>query len=379
MSYKSLSKEELVSTLRSFKKEGEFWDFKQRWHTDINDLIKDIFCFVNTVHDMDCYLIFGINDNFEVIGVLEGEERKLSDIEDKISCLKIVGDVKIRLSLDSVKLEEKRVDVLTIHNINSTPVMLSTNNGKMLANCVYCRVNDRNTPNKGNASISEIENLWKKRLGLTKPAMDFIFDHMEDKFDWIENNNQYFYIYRPEYLIEIQDKDINKTPFYAYSCQGGNSLNKEIEIKAYGTTLRSFPLITLDSGVLTVPKPDWKFLPLDRVTSEYVNYYYYIEESETYKVLNFLYDEFDMAQKIALIDIFRVIPVFKSDDEFVKFNHYLITIKKKLLEKVDNSDEFNWVHTGDLARDSEIQMQLRMGSEIVKLLKETRNCNLLKI
>ena len=30
-------------------KEGEYWDFKQEWHERIEDLIKDIICFSNTV------------------------------------------------------------------------------------------------------------------------------------------------------------------------------------------------------------------------------------------------------------------------------------------------------------------------------------------
>ncbi len=38
-------------------KEGDCWDFKPRVHENIADLIKDIVCFANTVHDENCYLI----------------------------------------------------------------------------------------------------------------------------------------------------------------------------------------------------------------------------------------------------------------------------------------------------------------------------------
>ena len=41
--------------------EGDFWDFKQEWHQDMSELIKDIICFANTAHSENCYLIFGVN------------------------------------------------------------------------------------------------------------------------------------------------------------------------------------------------------------------------------------------------------------------------------------------------------------------------------
>ena len=60
-------------------KEGEYWDFKQEWHERIEDLIKDIICFSNTVHNEDCYLIFGISDNLEIVGMRKNR-RKQADI-----------------------------------------------------------------------------------------------------------------------------------------------------------------------------------------------------------------------------------------------------------------------------------------------------------
>ena len=34
--------QELVLSLMEQEKEGEYWDFKQEWHDDIADLLKDI-------------------------------------------------------------------------------------------------------------------------------------------------------------------------------------------------------------------------------------------------------------------------------------------------------------------------------------------------
>ena len=42
---------QIIEFFLSQGKEGECWDFKQEWHEDISDLLKDIVCFANTVHD----------------------------------------------------------------------------------------------------------------------------------------------------------------------------------------------------------------------------------------------------------------------------------------------------------------------------------------
>ena len=39
------------------KVEDEFHDFKQQWHKDNSELVRDILNFVNTVHHKDCYII----------------------------------------------------------------------------------------------------------------------------------------------------------------------------------------------------------------------------------------------------------------------------------------------------------------------------------
>ena len=44
---------ELVLELLEKGKEGLYWDLMQEWYTDTPDLLKDIICFTNTVHDKD--------------------------------------------------------------------------------------------------------------------------------------------------------------------------------------------------------------------------------------------------------------------------------------------------------------------------------------
>ncbi len=53
----------IVRTAISVGKETEQFDFKQEWHIEMKDLIKDIVCFANTVHYQGCYTIIGISDS----------------------------------------------------------------------------------------------------------------------------------------------------------------------------------------------------------------------------------------------------------------------------------------------------------------------------
>lgn len=72
-------------------KEGECWDFKQEWHENTADLIKDIICFANTVHDENCYIIFGVSDDLQIKG-MQKPRTKQANIIDAISNLIFAGD-----------------------------------------------------------------------------------------------------------------------------------------------------------------------------------------------------------------------------------------------------------------------------------------------
>lgn len=67
--YNNLNLVDLVKMCIGKGNEGGFWDFKQEWHENMSDLIKDIICFVNTVHSENCYLIFGVSDDCKVVGM----------------------------------------------------------------------------------------------------------------------------------------------------------------------------------------------------------------------------------------------------------------------------------------------------------------------
>jgi len=212
-------------------KEGDCWDFKQEWHENVEDLIKDIVCFANTVHDENCYLIFGVSDDLAIKG-MQKAKRKQADIIDTISKLYFAGDVYPSVEVNTVVFDGVELDVLTIFNIKNTPVFLKKQYGHMRPGCIYTRIGDKNTPDDGNADVADIENLWRKRLGLTKPPLEYIYDRLHNKTEWTALDTGYYNVYKPEYTIEIypNDDDLD-AEFYAYAMPNSNTSYDELNIK----------------------------------------------------------------------------------------------------------------------------------------------------
>lgn len=57
MRYSYLPLTNIISFCLSQNKEGDFWDFQQEWHSNIEDLIKDIICFANTMNTAASFLV----------------------------------------------------------------------------------------------------------------------------------------------------------------------------------------------------------------------------------------------------------------------------------------------------------------------------------
>ena len=139
---KNYSLEQLVRYCVANGKENEFWDFKQEWHEEMSDLIKDIVCFSNTVHDKDCYIIFGISDELKIVG-MKKPRTKQSDILDAIANLHFAGDIYPKITVDTITINQCEIDVLTVYNEHQVPLYLKKSYGKMKSGCIYSRLGDK--------------------------------------------------------------------------------------------------------------------------------------------------------------------------------------------------------------------------------------------
>lgn len=258
-------------------------------------------------HERDCYLIFGISDNYEVVGVSDNRY-KLANINDTLSTLYFANIEMPIIELNTVEFAGKIIDVLTIKNTENVPVFLKRQYGKMLPGCIYTRVGDKNTPDNGNASYDEIQMLWKKRLGLTKSKLEFVKHHLKNTSEWVnggdhKKNKEYYYnIYKPEYTLEIfcetpEDGIKYLTPYYAYEQINDRFFYKDLQIKCYDTVLDEFSIVVLDSGRFETIIPHDCYLGGRYEDKEEILFGYYIRGTIEFELCNFLYQYWNKEQE----------------------------------------------------------------------------------
>lgn len=356
-------------------KEDDCWDFKQEWHDNMADLIKDIVCFANTVHDENCYLIFGVADNLDLTGMRK-PRKKQADIIDAISKLIFAGDVYPSVDVKTVIFDGIELDVLTIFNVENTPIYLNRQYGQMRPGCIYTRVGDKNTPNNGNADVTDIENLWRKRLGLIKPPLECIYDRLHNKLEWSVYDNGYYNVYRPEYTIEIlknYDDDLF-AEFYAYAMPNSYTSYYKLNIKYQTTILDSYQIVVLDSGRLQIPTPIWGYVCYDKYGfDKQYSYKYFVMDSKRYRLLRFLYDPQNGDHRYAYRKLQQVVIFYYSDEEKLAFEAYIESHQNLVSEKLSESTLFDYIATDSDKKTEVYKERLRIGVILNQLLEEWRN------
>ena len=377
MEYKEYELEERIESFISKKCETEQWDFKQEWHEKTEDLIKDIVCFANTVHDKDCYIIFGISDNYQIVGMSK-TRRKQADIIDTLNSLHFAGDIVPQIELQTIFLIGKEIDVLIIRNTDFTPVYLKKQYGRMKAGCIYTRIQDKNTPNDGNAEYYEIEMLWKKRLGLTKSPLEFIYDSMENKLNWKEYEGDWYHIYKPEYFIHTywddeEDTDHHRRDeFYSYSQANEATSFMLLDIIANRTVLEGYQIVCLDSGRLTIPVPEWGFIKQGYYSYDKISYKYYSKGTKRYTLLKFMYDPDNGEERYAYSNLMDVVLIFDSENERLAFEDFITYNYEEFKEQLAKADRYDHIKTDSERRTEVYREELNTGYILNEMLTEYR-------
>lgn len=382
MRYSKLPLPDLIKYFISTGKEGEFWDFKLMWHDKIEDLLKDIICLANTVHDENGYIIFGISNDLYVKGI-SGYRTKQADILDAISHLVFAGDNIPQISVETIDYEGVELDVLIVHNTDKTPIYLKKPYGKMRMGCIYARNGDRNTQDNDNADISIVENLWRKRFGLTKPPIDFIFDALDNKLEWTKSENGYYHIFRPEYTIEFVEEDdtyrSESDEFYSYTQTNSSTHFFSLVIKARGTILKRFQVVTLDGGRLSIPVPNWGSIHFDNLHRNSVAYKFYIMDSRSEKLMRFMYDPENDEQYCAYNSFEKVILYFQNTLEQQDFEKYMRDKTAELKERVDKCDAYRYLNGEKNQKTTAYTKTLRESVVLKEMLEEFRKSRPLNI
>lgn len=273
MEFETLQEE--IAYLIGLAAEGEYWDYKEKWHENNADLLHDIICMANNLVDRDAYLIIGVTDSkspggVQIKGVPEANRKNQQNVIDLLRSAQFAGSIRPTVYVQTIQLS-KTIDVVIIKNSDHTPFYLSAPYpcGKKCVQSghIYARVGDTNTPKKNCADIDKVEYLWKKRFGIDLTIKQRLLRLLDDPDAWVGDlgagKHKYHSVY-PEFQILINECDDS------WMSREHNSILLNlgdhfpdisvnvctIEIRYHSTVLFSDTGVYLDGGRHLIPFPD---------------------------------------------------------------------------------------------------------------------------
>lgn len=148
-----------IIKLINLHKENHYYDYKQEMHKNMEDFLHDILCLSNNIENRDAYLIFGVTDNYEVIGI--DKELESNNIFDFLGKQKFAGNHRPDIEVKNLYYKYKKIAVIVCKSSKHVPFYLMERCRKVNPNQIYTRVGDTNTPINEHASYSDIETLWR--------------------------------------------------------------------------------------------------------------------------------------------------------------------------------------------------------------------------
>ncbi len=328
-------KEKIIELINN-KKESEICDFKREWHSVKEDLIKDIICFANTAHNEDCYLILGVEDkNKNIVGVENDSKRmnqaEVIDILQSLSFAEAVPSV----SVNSFAIADHTIDVITIENLQKTPVYLTKKYGKSLfpAN-IYTRVGDRNTPSNETADPVATEKLWKKRFWLLDAYTDKYIRYLKNAEDWekIDVANDYIEFYfrpDPEFRVRLVHDSEPKQSFLSSVCLDPEYFNEYFQIFYKNQLVHKELLGSFDGFRFKALIPELHVVRLN--SGKKVVYAYLIFSEIKQAVKLFVNKHYPSSNQFAKSDYAKLISVFEKNEDIDSFDLFLKEHEEELI------------------------------------------------
>ena len=207
------------------KREDEFHDFKQEWYkpSEQSEFIKDIFSFVNTSHHQDCYIIIGVDDNQNIIGLDENDEnrRTQQQLIDWVRTWPTANYMLPPIEINSLTIDSKLIDVITIKDTKNIPLYLNKRYKGVDAWQIFTRNKDVNTPRNDTSNFWDIEELWRKRFSLNQTIQNRYIEVLKDTKNWsyFVNNDQSGFLYNlnPDFHIIMEEDTQDRHEILAYS------------------------------------------------------------------------------------------------------------------------------------------------------------------
>ena len=186
----NLELEQEIQELIERHKEGEYWDFKQQWHSNNADLLHDIICMANSLANRDCYLIIGVEDrSYNILGVKDENRKNQQNVIDLVHQKPVwAGGYIPEVYVKTISIAGKEIDVVVVKQNDNTPFYLLKDYKKegqsIFKGAIYSRKGDTNTPKTGTADLRYTELLWKRRFGLLYNPSQRAKFYLKDLENW---------------------------------------------------------------------------------------------------------------------------------------------------------------------------------------------------
>lgn len=198
---------------------------------------------------------------------------------------------------------------------------------------------------------------------------------MNNKLDWVSNENGYYHIYKPEYTIEREEDEFDgrgSDEFYSYAQTNESTSYYMLHIKAKGTTLDSYQIVCLDSGRLCVPVAEWGYLHFSHETYDLIGYKYYVRGSHREELMRFMYDPENADQRWAFQNWEAVVLFFDNEEEKNAFQEYIEYKIGAVKRRIEASDEYDYIKTDNELKTEGYKRSLRLALVLKEMLNEYR-------
>lgn len=326
------SLQEIVKELIELKQEGAYWDFKRQWYgkSKKDDMLLDIICMSNNLVNKDAYIIIGVDeeDDYTTIDVSSDEDRRTTEnIVSFLRTKEFAGEIRPRVTVETVFIESNAIDVIVIHNSNDTPYYLKKKSGKVRPYNIYTRVQDTNTPCDSSADIHNVELLWKKRFGMLLTPLEKCKMYLKDKENWVQKdyyNEIMHYKLFPEFTIETDfetEKYKDGYEYYMFNQIDMDTISwASVYIKYYQTVLFQTFAVCLDGGRYFAVVPDLEFV---KFSDRELLYAYMIKDDLKNNLNELFFNDTDITERRAHNVYMNGILVFESEKEKVLFEKYV--------------------------------------------------------
>ncbi|TCV91217.1 hypothetical protein EDC52_11912 [Biostraticola tofi] len=235
----------------------------------------------NVIHERDRYIIFGVSDDLEIVGLSKDNKRYTqADIIDCLRNLHFAENKIPVIQLSYLSEGGKELATLCISNVSDKPYYLTQDYqcGKktIRAGVIYSRTGDSNTPVNRCAPPGDVVAMWRERFGLDLPPLERFLPILEDAVNWeYDGVNKGYYKPDPAYSIETESiKEGGTGNYWWQNIEYQKPVRDEYKLKYNNQILITVPVISFRDEGLTFPLPDIDTLSYPKSGKKYETDFY---------------------------------------------------------------------------------------------------------